>query len=304
MNKLLALLLAFIVVNANAQRVAGKVVDAITNKPLGYATIIFNHQKNILYTDSTGKFSILKDSLPSKDSIYIEYLGYKKLAIAVERLTEDNFFRLGQLSQELAPVVVANCRQFRDYNVNKRVGKINEYIGPGPETKFIIIGRYTDRDDVLDGYIKTLEIYAGKFTEHVHVPVRIHWYEWDSAKGMPGIELTAGNIIVYPYKKGWNKFALPYNSIYFEHSSIVIGLEFIYPVEYMQQYALLRTDDKKAQWLMDMNNRWSVGIQATTYADETGFYLVNNLPMQKYNSRGRNLYIKPAIRLIVTKCVE
>lgn len=295
----------FVVVYARAQQVTGKVVDAATNKPLSYATVIYNHQKNLLYTDSTGRFSITKDSLPAKDSIYIDYTGYKRLAIAVERLTADNYFRLGQQSQELAPVVVANCRQYKDVDVNRRAGRIVEYIGPGPETKFIIMGRYSGKDNEhLNGYIKTLDIYAGKFNEAVHVPVRIHWYEWDSTKHMPGKELTNANIIVYPYKKGWNNFALPYNTIFLENNSIIIGLEFIYPVEYMQQYNALHNDDQRAQWLMDMNNRWSVGIQATGHADDAGFYLVNNLPVLKYNSRGRDLYIRPAIRFTVSECAE
>lgn len=298
------LVLLLIAVAANAQQITGKVVDALTNKPLGYATIIFNHQRNIQYTDSSGYFSLPKDSLHAGDSMYIDYLGYKKLPVAVNRLTAENFFRLGPESQELAPVTVANCRQYRDVDVNKRVGRIVEYIGPGPETKFIIIGRYTDRKNMGDGYIKTLEIYAGRFNESVHVPVRIHWYEWDSVRGLPGKELTPGNIIVYPYRKGWNKFALPYNTIYFEHGSIVLGIEFIYPVEYVRQYNAITNVDDKAKWLMDMTNRWSLGIQTTKYEDEAGFYLINNLPIQKYNSRGRDLYIKPAIRFTVAECAE
>jgi len=304
MNKLLTLLLLFTIVQANAQQITGKVVDALTNKPLSYATVIFNRQKSMLYTDSTGRFAIPKDSIHSKDSIYIEYLGYKRLAIAVEKLVADNFFRLGQQSLELAPVIVANCRQYKDVVVNKKAGRIVDYIGPGPETKFIIMGHYTYRDDDLNGYVKTIDIYAGKFNELVHVPVRIHWYDWDSTNHVPGKELTVGNIIVYPYKKGWNSFALPYNTLYVEHSNIVIGLEFIYPVEYMQQYTAMRDDDQKVKWLMDMGNRWSVGIQATGYADDAGFYLVNNLPIQKYNSRGRDLYIKPAVRFTVSECAE
>ncbi|HVX52655.1 MAG TPA: carboxypeptidase-like regulatory domain-containing protein [Chitinophagaceae bacterium] len=300
---LLFFVLLLTIAEANAQQITGQIVDASTNKPLSYATIIFNHQHNIQYTDSSGRFTLPKDSLRAGDSIYIDFLGYKRLAIAVEKLTADNFFRLGQQSQELTPVIVANCRQYRNIDVNKRVGRIVEYFGPGPETKFIIIGRYADRNEVTDGYIKTLEIYAGRFNQSVHVPVRIHWYEWDSARGLPGNELTTGNIIVYPYRKGWNKFSLPYNSIYFDHS-IVLGIEFIYPVEYMNQYNALPSVDDKAQWLMDMSNRWSLGIQTTKYEDEGGFYLINNLPIQKYNSRGRNLYIKPAVRFTVEQCVE
>lgn len=305
MNKLIVLLLLFVAVKADAQKITGKVVDALTNKPLGYATVLFNYQKNLLYTDSTGKFTLLKDTLDKKDSIYIQYLGYKRLAIAVERLATENVFRMGQQSEELEPVVVTNCRNYKDYTINKRVGRINEYIGPGPETKFIILGRYMNKkDDGVNGYIKQLQIYAGTFNAAIHVPVRIHWYDWDSTNNMPGRELTNTSIIVYPYQKGWNSFGLPANSIYFERGGIVIGLEFIYPVEYVHLYNSLSTVDQKAMWLMNMNNRWSVGIQTSRDQDQCGFYLVNNLPIQKYNSRGRNLYIKPAIRFVVTKCMD
>ncbi len=305
MVRLTGFLLLFAFVHVNGQQITGKVVDAQTGKPLGYATVAFNYQKSLLYTDSSGSFSVPKDSLPQNDSIYIQYLGYKKLAVAVEKLAADNTLRMVQQSQELAPVTVANCRSFKEYTVNKRPGRINEYIGPGPETKFIILGRYIySKDNELSGYVKQLEIYAGRFNAAIHVPVRIHWYDWDSTNNMPGKELTNANIIVYPYQKGWNSFGLPYNSIYFEHGSIVIGLEFIYPVEYVRQYKQLANVDQKAQWLMDMNNRWSVGTQTTKEAGEGGFYLVNNLSMQKYSSRGREVYIKPAVRFVVSKCAD
>ena len=149
-----------------------------------------------------------------------------------------------------------------------------------------------------------MEIYTGNFNARTHVPVRVHWYDWDSVKNMPGRELTSVNIVIYPYQQGWNSFKLPANTIYFSGGGIAFGLEFIYPVEYMQQYDALPTTAAKATWLMDMKNRWSLGIQATKDATQTGYYQVNNLPISKYSSRGLNLFIKPALRFTVTKCLE
>jgi len=303
MNKLLFCFLLFAVAHASAQQMNGKVLDATTNKPLPYATVLYDFERKILYTDSSGNFSLNKDTLNEKDSIYIVYLGYKRLGISVVRLSTQNIFRMAEESQNLEPVVVTNCRQYKDYTINRKVGKIKEYIGPGPETKFIILGRYLSSRET-NGYIKQLEIYAGNFNASIHVPVRLHWYDWDTIHNMPGKELTSSNIIVYPYQKGWNSFILPVNSIYFSEEGIVIGLEFIYPVEYMQQYSSLTSFDQKTRWLMDMNNRWSVGIETTKDANQTGFYQVNNFAIIRYNSRGRDLYIKPAIRFSVTKCVE
>ena len=303
MKRLIIIALALVYIKADAQQITGKVVDAITNKPLGYANVFINYKNKLLYTDSLGNFSIPQDSLNKKDSIYIQYLGYKNLAFAIERLSTVNIFRMVSQSQELEPVVVTNCRRFKDYSINRRVGKIKEYIGPGPETKFVIIGRYLSGRDA-EGFIKQLEIYAGNFNANIHVPVRLHWYAWDSLENSPGKELTSSNIVVYPYQQGWNSFVLPTNSIYFSGGGIAIGLEFIYPVEYMQQYNSLPTIDAKAAWLMDMNNRWSIGIQVTKDANQTGFYQLNNLAIRKYNSRGRGLFIKPAVRFTVAKCLE
>ncbi len=303
MNKLVILFLLFASVHATAQQINGKVEDATTNKALPYATVLYDFARKVLYTDSLGNFSLNKDTLDPKDSIYITFLGYKKLGIAVARLSTENVFRMAEESQNLEPVVVSNCRRYKDFSINRRVGKIKEYLGPGPETKFVILGRFLASRDA-NGYIKQFEIYSGNFSADIHVPVRLRWYDWDSVNNVPGKELTTSNIIVYPYRQGWNSFVLPANSIYFSDGDIVIGLEFIYPVEYVKQYKSLTTIDQKSQWLMNMNNRWSIGIQTTNDANQTGFYQVNNFSIRKYNSRGRGLYIKPAVRFIVTKCVE
>ncbi len=303
MKRLIIIALVLGCINTKAQQIVGTVVDAITNKPLGYANVFTNFKNRLLYTDSLGNFTLNKDSLDRKDSVYIQYIGYKKLAFATVSLGNSNIFKMVPQSQELEPVVVTNCRRFKEYTINRRVGSIKEYIGPGPETKFVIIGRYLSPNDA-DGFIVQLEIYAGNFNANIHVPVRLHWYAWDSATNMPGTELTTANIVIYPYREGWNGFALPANAIYFSGGGIAIGLEFIYPVEYMQQYSKLPTVDSKAAWLTDMNNRWSLGLQVTKDANQTGFYQVNNFAVRKYSSRGRNLFIKPALRFTVAKCLD
>ncbi len=303
MSRIAVIILLLATMQLHAQKITGKVTDALTNKPLGYATVYFNFEKSLLYTDSLGNFTLNKDSLDKKDTLYIQYLGYKKLPFAVQRLAADNIFRMVEVSQELEPVVVTNCHNFKESWINRRIGKIKDYIGPGPETRFIIIGRYAGNKKI-EGYLKQLEIYAGDFNAQIHVPVRVHWYGWDTLNNMPGKELTTGNVIVYPYQQGWNSFALPANSIFLNGGSIVLGLEFIYPVEYMKLYNALPTVDEKADWLMNMKNRWSLGMQTTKEEDQSGFYQVNNYEARRYNSRGRNLYIKPAIRFTVVKCLE
>jgi hypothetical protein len=303
MKKLLMALVLLAATNAVAQQVIFKVVDSATKKPLPYATISFHHQKDILYADSSGQFAIEKDSVFVTDTISIQYLGYRKLLVTTTALGDTNILELVQAPQELKPVVVTNCRSFKNYVVNKRIGKINNYLGPGPETKIIIIGRYFNNEGK-HGYVKELEFYSGSFNKEANVPVRLHWYDWIEEHQMPGQDITTSSIIVYPYQQGWNKFALPKNSLYFSRSGVVLGLEFIYPVEFVQQYTNLVNYDDKSNWLKDMKHRWSLGMQTVTDASQTGFYAVNNGVVQKYNLRKRNSYVKPAIRFTINSCED
>lgn len=303
MNKFLLALLLLLSSQVFSQNIHGVVTDANTGKPLPYAIIIYQHQKNFLYTDSAGRFSLSKDSLPVDDSLRIQYLGYAGLIISNSTLKEENIFSLTSVTTTLAPVTVSNCRRIKNIVLNKRTGVMKTYLGPGPETKIIIAGRYLNNKNK-PGYIKQISFYDETFTGSVNVPVRLHWYEWNEQKKMPGKELTDTGIIIYPYKKGWNNFLLPANSVYFPDEGIVFGLEFIYPVEFFQQYKSLSSANERLQWLSDMNHRWSLGMQTTKDEDQTGFYSINNADFEEYGERGRNSFIKPAIRFTIAYCVK
>src|SRR5262249_9203306 len=134
------------------------------------------------------------------------------------------------------------------------------------------------------------------------VPVRLRWYDWDSAGNKPGRELTDTNILVYPYKDGWNEFILPSHVIFCTQSQIVFGLEFIYAAEYQQLYKKLKTDKEKIRWLSDMQNRWSLGMQLTDDFTERSFYIINNQPLNEYSIEALKAYTRPAIRFSFTGC--
>ena len=284
-----------------AQQLQCRVIDSETGQPLSYATILLNHQSRVVYTDSTGLFFLNKDSLHTGDSICVIYLGFEKFCVAVDSLTGKNRFLLVSERNELNPVTVSNCQKFRNYLINRRTGSIDNYLGPGPETKIIIIGRYPGKNN-REGYIRQLRIYAGTFNGKARVPVRLRWYQWDAAHGMPGKELTSRNILLYPYQKGWNSFPLPADAIYFPPEGIVFGLEFIYPMEFVQEYTRLVTTREKADWLMQMEHRWSLGMQTVRDNTQRGFYIINNDGVMAYASRGNNYFIKPAIKFMIARC--
>jgi hypothetical protein len=134
----------------------------------------------------------------------VEYLSYATAIIPVSMLTDGFYIKLTPQANQLQNVTVTSCNKWKTLTVNKIPGKAKDYIGPGPETRIIIITRFTNSKN-LTGYIKNIEFYSGSFIEKAQVPVRIHWYKWDNAVNMPGEEITGTNLIVYPYQRGWNK---------------------------------------------------------------------------------------------------
>lgn len=302
MKKLLPVLFLLFFQQSKAQVITGKVIDASNNRPLSYAIVLFSHQQRITYTDYDGAFSIIKDSLKQSDSIIIQYIGYERLAIAVNAIQNNAVYKLLPQTQNLQPVTVSNCRRTQDYIVNKRPGRIKQYIGPGPETRLIIIARYNNISGK-KGYVRKISVLIDENIT-MQVPMRLHWYEWNVEQHMPGTELTDTSILVYPYRRGWNDFEIPAYTIPAPKDWVVFGLEFIYSPDYKSHYDSLKTQDEKLQWLSDMQNRWSLGMQYVKNEDESGFYIINNGDIAAYSKRYERYFIRPAIKFIITTCKD
>ena len=284
-----------------AQNVSIKLVDSLSGKPLPYATVIYYHQTKVTYTDSSGIFRLRIDSLPKTDTIVIEYLGYARKQLQSAFLLNNNVVRLTLEGNVLAPVSVQNCRSYKQYTINKRVGKIKEYVGPGPETKFMIIARYRNNKQE-EGFVNKIEVWMNSAVTAFKVPVRLHWYEWNRLTATPGKELTDTNILVYPYKEGWNSFDFPTGHLYFSLDEIVFGLEFIYPVEQIEKFNHLNGTQEKIDWLQNMNNRWRLGLQSVDNLTESAFFIMNNNNISKYNVADQRRLYRPAIRFTVNAC--
>ena len=134
------------------------------------------------------------------------------------------------------------------------------------------------------------------------MPVRLHWYKWNEILQQPGDEITSQNILVYPDKKGWNEFEIPENLLLYSKDGIVLGLEFIYPVDFIKQYSSIASATEKIQWLQNMNHRWSLGMKTVTKKTANTFYIINNEKIQPYKNTGENLYLQPAIKFKVQVC--
>ncbi len=287
----------------HAQVVVGTVVDSTNGKPLSYAGIIYARGAAVTYSDAEGVFYISKDSLFANDSLLIEYLGFNDLHVATSKVKTGTVFKMTPRMALLTPVVVSNCANMENVQVNKVRGRIQHYLGPGPETKFVLISRI-DNKEKKSGYITQLSIYTESSVSEIRMPIRIRWYEWNEASGAPGKELTSTEILVTPYQVGWNRFDIPEGVIYCAETHCVLGLEFIYPASYVNSYQQIKTDKQKVQWLANMKNRWSLGTILSKNYSERSFYIINNLPMQPYVKKTEKFYVKPAVTVTVKTCAR
>lgn len=304
MKKILLVLFVFFTGQLFAQTLTGTVFDDAQKKPVAYAIVIYaNHQK-IMYTDSAGFFSLPKDSLYNYDTIFIQNIGYQTISIPVMKMKDAENYFLISAENLLKPVFITACKKTKSFDINKRIGRITQYIGPGPEYKLIILAKY-ENNAGKPGYIHALSIYLDEPDKTHALPLRIHWYEWDVVHQQPGKELTDTNLIVYPYKKGWNSFDIPDYTIFFPAQEIVMGIEFIYSPEYYKEYAALKTSAEKVKWFADMKNRWVLGMQNVRDKSEGGFYMVNNVStINAYGQRFERFYIRPALKFSINVCVE
>jgi hypothetical protein len=303
MKRLFPVFLLFCFQIAKGQTITAKVIDTSTNRPLSYAIILFQFQQRVVYTDPNGYFSLSVDSLNQRDSIIVQYLGYRKLSVAVSNLKDGMVLKMIPEMLSLQPVTVSSCRSTDEHTLNKKIGNIKQYIGPGPETRLVIISRYNNIYGTR-GYVKKVSILIDEKAPTLHVPVRLHWYEWNTDAKMPGDELTDTSLLVYPYKKGWNDFEIPDYLIPLPSDWIVFGLEFIYTPEYKKHFDTLNSAQEKLQWLNDMKNRWSLGMQYVRDENETGFYIINNGAITRYNKKYDRYFIRPAIKFTIEVCKE
>jgi hypothetical protein len=142
MKRLLSLLLIISSLFAKAQTITPRVIDAENNKPLAYAIVIYDNRLRVTYTDVNGYFSLTTDSLKKSDSIIIQYLGYVKQVLQVGSLSNGFIVKMVREEKSLQPVFVSNCPRYESFTLNKKMGNIRQYVGPGPETRLVIMARY------------------------------------------------------------------------------------------------------------------------------------------------------------------
>lgn len=296
MKKLTVFLCCIIAIAAKAQTITGKIIDSASGQPLPFASIIFTQSQKFVYANAKGELSFNKDSVKANDTLIVSYLGYLDTRVKALDIIKKPVIKLSPSSRQLSNVVVENCSSVKQSKANYYRGRPSSYIGPGPETKIIIISHYTN-DKKVQGYISKISFYS---SVNSSIPVRLHWYEWNNVEQKPGKELTVTNLLYYSSKHGWNDFNIPEKAFYYDTSGIVLGIEFIYPDENKAALVSFKDEKEKLAWLNNLSHRWGLGMNDRSA--KPSFYQVNYDEIKAYKKDNDKGYNQPALRIIVTVC--
>jgi hypothetical protein len=301
--KYFLLLLFFVLPLINfAQFINCKVQDAETKQPLYYATVYYGKQPAITFSDSTGNFFVRSEILKEKDSIKIEFIGYKTLFISIKEITENKTFYLQKSSNNLKEVVVKNCNEYEEKEIDADAKpKLGDHYSISPGGRIIFIGLYTSKEKI-SGYITALKFHVNSFPllhENFDVKLRIRWYKWDDIHQMPSSELTDTNIIIQAYKRGWNKINIPDRVIPFEEIGVVIGVEFLYPTVMEKEFFQLKSSDERNKWMN--RNTLSIGRVICNNSNET-FCKMGANPISSQNLFMQNKNLKIALDFTIKTC--
>ncbi|AXT57435.1 carboxypeptidase-like regulatory domain-containing protein [Aquimarina sp. AD1] len=108
----------------SAQTISSTIIDKKTNEPIPYATIQLSEHKGII-TNEEGKFSItLDEQLKQIDSIYISSMGYQKVGIALNTIT-DSIIYIEPKAIELSGVFISN----KNLSIDEIIDNVKENVG-------------------------------------------------------------------------------------------------------------------------------------------------------------------------------
>jgi hypothetical protein len=267
----------------------GKIVDAETNLPIGYVNITYQKNATFSFSDSNGVFYINKGIIAEADTINFSYIGYKKTSLLVSTVLKEGLVKMVKQVRDLEAIEIISCPDPKTININSRSSAT---MGVSPGIEVVFIGTYQSGIN-LPRYLEGLSYYVSPSTNYLAVPVKLHWYDWDELKQMPGKELTDTTIIVYPYKKRWNEISLPSKLISVINTRLVIGIEFIYPAEVQKEYWESNLKNKE-NWFYH-NRSWHLGM---THDRMTSFVALGS----KKEITKHPVPDKPALKLKIRVC--
>lgn len=262
------------------------IIDSVTKKPVPYATIICKQSGFTTMANDKGEW-FFPDST-SCNLVNISCAGY---TTAVQTQVRDVII-LSPFVLHLADVIVGGRKE---EIVMDNVQKTNCSYGFNPEKFSATYGAFLPNPLKKAGWIKELSFHVSSFHRpDLDVPVRIRFFEWNEITQLPGEELSKDNLILKPYKRGWNKINLEKTFQDFPTSGVVIAFELLSAgPEHYHEYTYT---DKKGVKQKGKYYGWNLTASCCSDCEVKGFHYVGNKWIL-WKHVGGKLNWAPAVKL-------
>ncbi|ADB40965.1 carboxypeptidase-like regulatory domain-containing protein [Spirosoma linguale] len=202
----------------------GRVLSKESQRAIPYATIYLKNNAVGCHADEHGEF-ILDAKGITKDSVYIQSVGYTTLRIAFQNAVSTSSFYLTE-----SPITLQTV------NVQKQKQTSSIWKGATEDHKGFIFGQmggsmlrevalYIPNDEKKEGFLNAAGFYVVRFGKH-KTPFRVRVYEPDG--DMPGKDLLTENVVIHA--SGPNRYCtvdLRKYNIPFGKNGVFISMEWL-----------------------------------------------------------------------------
>jgi hypothetical protein len=223
-------LTATIFLQAQTNKIIGKVVDEKTSEPIPYATLEYYEGQKGLVCDERGFFVLDTTKFNKQGKFIVNALGFEKKNVPISNLLVpyQPVIKLTPKSFELNTAeVVADKKMnvLKMGNYFKRTAS-SFVADPGFQVAVKIVPKQ-------EMFLLNVNYYISK-RNNSRTPFRIRIYEVGD-DGLPGEDLLKENLIVsFEKKKGWFKIDLMDKNILIPENGIFVAMEWLYSSYYSE----------------------------------------------------------------------
>lgn len=262
------------------------ILDSATNEPIPYASISCKEARFFTMSNEKGEWKI-PDSITCK-TVLVSCSGYNPVETSFQTQT----MKLSPLVIQLNDVEIGGEKEGV---VIDNIHKLNCSYGFKPEEFSTTYSAYLSNPVKKRGWVKELSFHVSSFHKpDLDVPVRIRFFEWNEISQMPGEEISTGNLILKPSKKGWNKINLEKTYQDFPANGIVVAFELLTagPSHY-HEYTY--RDQNKSKHTGKYYG-WNLTASCCSDCEIKGFHFAGNKWIL-WNKIGGNRIWAPAVKL-------
>lgn len=226
----------------------GIVINKETKAPIAFSTAEIKALKTGVYSDSSGKFSLVLKEKDLMDSVEFLSLGYERKKYRINDLvkTSENVVELQPDTVKLKEIVVVphKVRVARIGITSKKPWSFQIANTFGGQ-----YGHYIQNKDRKPGYVNAVSYYLAK-PGFPNAPFRVRIYGRDSLNNCPGKDLLNKNVIVSSSKgEGWFTVDISKYGVDFPIDGMYVMMEWVYSGDqyYFDWEEVIRSKDGKSE---------------------------------------------------------